>query len=106
MRRLKYICVVALLGVPIIAETGQAVHAAGGGGLVSAGSVRLSSLVGVSGADGGISNPETVAELGDEGAQAAPKAGPAPQVSGNAVAPAGAEVDVTFAGLNHRDQRL
>ena len=107
MKRLKYICVVALLGAPIIIESSQAAHAAGGGGLTSAGSVRLSSLVGVSGADGGISNPETVAELGDEGTAKATNPGPSPQVSGNAVAPAdGPELGVTFQGLNHRDNRL
>jgi hypothetical protein len=106
MKRLKYICVVALLGAPVIIESSNAVHAAGGGGLTSAGSVRLSGLVGVSGADGGISNPETVAELGDEAGRAAPNPGPAPQVSGNAVAAAGAELGVTFPGLNHRDNRL
>ena len=105
MRRLKYICVVALLGVPVIAETSQAVHAAGGGGLVSAGSVRLSGLVGVSAADGGISNPETPTSTRAEGG-AAPNPGPAPQVSGNAIAGAGAALGVTFAGLNHRDNRL
>ena len=105
MRRLKYICVVALLGVPVIAETSQAVHAAGGGGLISAGSVRLSSLVGVSSADSGIGNPETPTNTRAESV-AAPNPGPAPQVSGNAIAAAGAELGVTFAGLNHRDQRL
>ena len=106
MKRLKYICVVALLGAPVIIESSHAVQAAGGGGLTSAGSVTLSSLVGVSGVDGGISNPETAAEEGDEGEKAAPNPGPAPQVGGNAVAAAGAEVGVTFAGLNHRDNRL
>ena len=105
MKRMRYACVAALLAVPIIVESAQTVHAAGGG-LISAGSVRLSSLVTVSGADGGISNPEFAAEPADDAAGADPKAGPSPQVNGNAVAPAGGEIGVTFAGLNHRDQRL
>jgi len=105
MKPLKYLAVAVLVTAPLMVESTHVVHAAGGR-LVSAGSVTLSSLAAASGADG-LSNPETHAEADDEAAAAARTApGPSVQVPGNPVAHAGAEVGVTFAGLNHRDQRL
>ncbi|HEX3087854.1 MAG TPA: hypothetical protein VHQ23_04315 [Ilumatobacteraceae bacterium] len=88
----------------MIVESGQAAHAAGGQ-LISAGSVRLSGLSGVGGVDG-IGNPEIHAAEGDEGNRPEPTPGDAPRVQGSGVRAAGAEVGVTFAGLNHRDNRL
>src|SRR4051794_35334070 len=105
MKPLKYLAIAVLVTAPLMVESTHVVHAAGGR-LVSAGSVTLSSLAAASGADG-LSNPETHAEADDEAAAAARTApGPSVQVPGNPVAHAGAEVGVTFAGLNHRDQRL
>jgi hypothetical protein len=104
MKRLTYMCVAALLAGPIVVvESAQTVHAAGP--LTSAGSVTLSSLVGVSGPNG-ISNPEVHEAEGDEGAREEPAHGPAPRVEGARVRAAGAEVGLTFEGLNHRDTRL
>ena len=107
MKRFAYLCVTALLvGPAIVVESGQAVHAASGGPLTSAGSVTLSSLAGLVGTDG-IGNPEVHAPEGDEGVGGEqPQPGPAPRVRGSEVKAAGAEVGVTFAGLNHRDNRL
>ncbi len=104
MKRLRYVCVAVLLAGPMIVESTHTVHAAGGG-LISAGSVRLSGLAGVSGVEG-LSNPETHAAEGDEGSRDEPTPGPAPRVEGSKVRAAGAEVGLTFAGLNHRDNRL
>ncbi|MEO7371228.1 MAG: hypothetical protein ABIZ69_10205, partial [Ilumatobacteraceae bacterium] len=73
--------------------------------MTSAGSVTLSGLAAVNGVEG-LANPEIHAPEGDEGAGHEPKAGPAPHVNANAVAAAGNEIGVTFAGLNHRDNRL
>src|SRR4051794_41265786 len=86
-------------------ESTHVAHAAGGG-RVSAGSVTMSSLAAASGA-AALSTPETHGDADEQAAGAARTApGPSVQVPGNPVAHAGAEVGVTFAGLNHRDQRL
>ena len=106
MKRLRCLCLAAVLVGPIvIVESSQAVNAAGGGLLVSAGSVTLSGLAGVSGVDG-IANPEVHAAEGDEGGGEGHNPGPAPRVEASRVSAAGAEIGVTFAGLNHRDNRL
>jgi hypothetical protein len=93
-----------LIAGPMIVESSQPAHAEGGR-LINAGSVRLSGLAGVGGVDG-IANPETHAAEGDEGGRPEPTPGDAPRVKGSDVQAAGAEVGVTFAGLNHRDNRL
>ncbi|MEP7113252.1 MAG: hypothetical protein ABI862_08305 [Ilumatobacteraceae bacterium] len=94
-----------LAGPVVIVESGQAVHAAGGGRLTSAGSVTLSNLSGVIGTDG-LANPEVPAAEGDEGGGTQPTPDPAPRVRGAGVRAAGDEISVTFAGLNHRQNRL
>ena len=104
MKRMRYACIAAVLAVPIVAATTSAADAAGGP-LISAGSVRLGGLAGVVGVDG-LGNPEIHAAEGDEGARDEPTPGPAPRVNGARVGSAGAEVGTTFAGLNHRDNRL
>ena len=105
MKRLRYVCLAALLVGPIVVESARSVSAAGGGQLTSAGSVTLSNLAGVVGTDG-LQNPEVHAAEGDEGAREEPTPGPAPRVRGADVAAAGAEIGVSFAGLNHRNNRL
>jgi len=73
---------------------------------VSNGSVTLSGLAAAGGVDG-ISNPETHAPEGDEGkAHEPPQPGQSPHVKASDVAPAGPEIGLTFAGLNHRQNRL
>ena len=104
MKRLRYVCVAVLLAGPMIVEASHSASAAGGGLLTSAGSVRLSGLVGVDGVEG-LASPETHAPEGDEGARPEPTPGDAPRVRGSDVKAAGAEIGVTFAGLNHRDNR-
>ena len=105
MKRLRYVCVAVLLAGPMIVEASHSASAAGGGLLTSAGSVRLSGLLGVDGAEG-LASPETHAPEGDEGARPEPPPSEAPEVRGSDVKAAGAEIGVTFAGLNHRDNRL
>jgi hypothetical protein len=105
MKRLRYIGVAVLIAGPLIVQTNQGAHAAGGGRLISAGSVTLSSLTGTAGSDV-IANPEFHAEEGDEGDAPEPTPGPAPRVRNAQVNAAGAEVGLTFQGINHRDQRL
>jgi hypothetical protein len=106
MKRLRCLCLAAVLVGPIVVvESSQAVQAAGGGRLTSAGSVTLSGLAGVGGVDG-ISNPEVHAAEADQGPADEPTPGPAPRVKAADVKAAGDEVGVTFAGLNHRDNRL
>jgi hypothetical protein len=99
--------VAALLAAPVIVEAGQSVQAAGGGGpLSSAGSVTLSNLHGVVGSDA-LQNPEVHAPEGDEGApDDQPQGGAAPRVRASQIKAAGDELSLTFAGLNHRDNRL
>ena len=105
MRRLRCLCLAAVLVGPIvIVESSHAVSAAGGP-LTSAGSVTLSGLAGANGVDG-IANPEVHAPEGDEAGREEPTPGPAPRVRASDVKAAGDEVGVTFAGLNHRDNRL
>ena len=75
------------------------------GRLISAGSVRLSGLAGVG--ECGIGNPEIHAAKADEGDDERSDAGPStPRTRLSDVKAAGAEIGVTFAGLNHRDNRL
>ena len=105
MKRLRYVCVALLIAAPMIIESAQPVHAAGGGRLISAGSVRLSGLAGIVGSEE-IGNPEIHAEGDDDGDAEAPTPGPAPHVRASQIKAAGAEIGVTFAGINHRNQRL
>ncbi|MEY2581542.1 MAG: hypothetical protein QOE09_1391 [Ilumatobacteraceae bacterium] len=105
MKRLRYIGVAVLIAGPLIVQTNQAAHAAGQR-LISAGSVTLSGLAGSSGGLGGVQNPEIHAPKGDEGGGPEPSPGAAPSVKGSKVATAGPEMTLTFAGLNHRDNRL
>ena len=96
----------ALLAAPVIViESGGGAAQAAGGGLVSAGSVTLSSLVGTTGTDG-VQSPETHAAEADAGSEGEHSPGPAPTVRNSQVRPAGPELTSTFAGLNHRDNRL
>jgi len=105
MKPLKYLAVAVLVAAPLMVESTHAVHA-DEGRLVSAGSVTLSGLAAAGGVDG-IGNPETHAPEGDEGEGNEPhEAGQSPHVKSNNVAPAGPELGLTFAGLNHRDNRL
>jgi hypothetical protein len=108
MRRLKYVVVVAALAAAsgLVAVAPPA--SAAGGPLVSAGSVRLSSLVGVTGAEG-LSAPELPNGKEAEEDGGAPGGGTTaggPSVRAGRVAAAGREVRTTFEGLNHRDNRL
>ncbi len=105
MKRLRYLSVAVLLAGPMIVEATHAAHAAGGGRLISAGSVTLSGLAATGGVDG-VSNPEIHAAEADAGASSKPNRGPAPEVRAASVAQAGSEISLTFQGLNHRDQRL
>src|SRR4051794_22598884 len=106
MKPLKYLAVAVLVTAPLMVESTHAVHAAGGGRLVSAGSVTLSGLAAAGGVDG-IGNPETHAAEGDEGApNGPPTPATAPHVKANSVAAAGDEIGLTFEGLNHRQNRL
>ncbi|HZX55957.1 MAG TPA: hypothetical protein VFE86_14825, partial [Ilumatobacteraceae bacterium] len=105
MKPLKYLAVAVLVTAPLMVESTHAVHAAGGGRLVSAGSVTLSGLAAAGGVDG-IANPETHAPEGDEGNHERPEPGQGPRVKANDLAAAGAELGLTFAGINHRDNRL
>ncbi len=105
MKRLRYVCVAVLLAGPMIVEASHSASAAGGGLLASAGSVRLSGLAGAAGVDG-LANPETHAPEGDEGGRPEPSRGDAPRIKAAQVKAAGDEIGVTFAGLNHRDNRL
>ncbi len=109
MRRIAYMVVGAALAAAssVVAVAGPA--SAVGGPLVSAGSVRLSGLVGVSGAEGLADRFEL--PVGSEGEEDGEGGGPgggtaAPRVRPSGVAAAGREVRTTFEGLNHRDNRL
>ena len=103
MRRAKFIAAALALTGWGLAVTATPAHAAGGGGLVSAGSVTLANLPGIVGAEG-LSSPETPTLEGDAAAEHG--AGPGRTVKPTALKAAGAELANTFAGLNHRDNRL
>jgi hypothetical protein len=106
MKRLRCLCLAAVLVGPIVVvESSQTAHAAGGGRLTSAGSVTLSGLAGLGGVDG-IAKLEVHSPESDEGAGKDPDPNAAPRVKASDVKAAGAEIGVTFAGLNHRDNRL
>ena len=105
MKRLRYLSVALVLAGPLIVESTHSAHAAGGGRLVSAGSVTLSGLAGANAVDG-IANPEIHAAEADAGGGQQHNPGPAPEVRAASVAAAGSEIGVTFAGLNHRNNRL
>ena len=83
----------------------QVAAAAGGGGLTSAGSVTLSGLAGIQGADV-LGHPEVPKPIGADDAAAAPAAGIGKSVNRANEVASGPELKVTFAGINHRDQRL
>ena len=107
MKPLKYLAVGLLVAAPLVVESAQsAVHAAGGR-LVSAGSVTLSGLAAAGGVEG-IQSPEMHAAEGDEGGNenGPPAPANAPRAKANDVAAAGAEIGLTFQGINHRDNRL
>jgi hypothetical protein len=74
--------------------------------LISAGSVTLSGLVGVGDGADGLANPEVPQSEGDEGEGGAPEEGQAPEVDAASIGAAGSEITTTFAGLNHRQNRL
>jgi len=90
-----------------ILSTAPAQAAPGDGLLISNGSVRLSSLVTTKGKDG-VNNPEFPArEESDEGQGGEPGTPDgAPRVHAGNVSGPGSAVKLTFAGLNHRDNRL
>jgi hypothetical protein len=107
--------VVALLAptlvlAPSLVILGSDPAAAAGGPLVSRGSVRLSSLLSPVGA-AGIADPEfPQAEEEDDdptdGGSTPPRHRRGPRATPAPVAAAGPEAAVTFAGLNHSDNRL
>jgi len=102
------LCLVVLSAGLATAAAGNAGAAGGGRTLVGNGSVVLSSLPGVAGSDG-LANPETTPGREEESAPAGGGGGPeveAPKARNAAVAGAGPEVSLTFAGLDHRDNRL
>ena len=107
-RTLKRLVVVLALLAPTAVLPGDPAAAAGGP-LVSTGSVRLSSLVGPAGS-GNIANPEFAQSIEEDhatdGGKPAPRHRRGPSALPAPVAPAGPEAAVTFAGLNHRDNRL
>ena len=103
MRRAKFIAAALALTGWGLAVTATPAHAAGGGGLISAGSVTLANLPGIVGAEG-LASPETPAGEGD--AKGDVPAGQGKVVKPTRVRPAGSELAKTFAGLNHRDNRL
>jgi hypothetical protein len=108
MRRLKpWLAALIMLTPSALVLSAPAQAAPGDGLLISNGSVRLSSLVTTTGKDG-VANPEfPVAEEGDEGEGGEPEdPGAGPRVPSAQVRAAGAAVGLTFAGLNHRDNRL
>lgn len=105
VKKVRYLCVAAMIAAPLIVESTTSAHAADGGRLISAGSVTLSGLAGIGGVDG-VANPELHAAEGDAGGAAAPSPGSAPSARPNRVGAAGSEMALTFAGLNHRDTRL
>ncbi len=96
---------VALLAAGMTMVAGSPASAATGSPLTSAGSVRLAGLNGVIGADG-LEAPEFAkGEENDAGGDhGRPTA--APRVDATPVRAAGAEAALTWAGLNHRDNRL
>ena len=103
-KRAFIIATMALIGSgAVVAGSPATTVFAAGPGLTSAGSVTLSSLVGVDGAEG-LQAPETAKSEGDEGAPHASGTGNA--VKATALRAAGRELKLTFPGLNHRDNRL
>ncbi len=107
-RILKHLLVVLALLAPSVVLLGAHPAAAAGGPLVSRGSVRLSSLVSPAGSEG-IANPEFAQSVeedhGTDGGKP-PHKRKGPSAKPAAVTPAGPEAALTFAGLNHRDNRL
>ena len=107
MRRPFVAAVLALLGGGLAVSTAGSAAAAGAGRqLVPAGSVNLSALIGAPGAEGLSSLELPVGGGREEGGAEHDEGGPGVRVEGSRVKPAGPEMKLTFAGLNHRDQRL
>jgi hypothetical protein len=107
MRYLRQFLVILALVAPSVAVIAAPAQAADGP-LVSNGSVRLSALVNTVGPDG-VNDPELpVSKEGDEGEEGEEPGSPAsgPRIRAGRTSAAGAEVRLTFAGLNHRDNRL
>ena len=108
-RIVKHLVVVLALFVPTLVFLGFDPAAAAGGPLVSRGSVRLSSLVSPAGSET-IANPEFAQSVEEDhatdGGKPPPRHRRGPDAASAPVAPAGPEAAVTFAGLNHRDNRL
>ena len=103
-KRAFIIATMALIGSgAVVAGAPATTVFAAGPGLSSAGSVTLSGLAGVIGAEG-LQTPETAKSEGDEGAPHAAGAGKG--VKATALRAAGRELALTFPGLNHRDNRL
>jgi hypothetical protein len=107
VKRFKHLAIALALVAPAVVVVAHPAQAAGDGSLISKGSVRLSSLVSVLGPEG-VKDPEFPVgkESDDEGGGQTPPASKAPKVDAAKVKAAGAEIGVTFAGLNHRDNRL
>ena len=107
MRSLSRLFVaLAVIAPSVVVVAAQSADAAGNGLLISNGSVRLSSLVGGQGPEG-VRDPEFPEGVeGDEGEGGAPESGRAARVASARVSAAGAEAALTFAGLDHRDNRL
>ncbi len=106
MRRSRSIAAVGLLlaAAGTVAESGSA-GAAGGGRLISSGSVTVSTLPGLEGVDG-LANPEFPVGTEAEGAGGGTTPSAGKSVDPAKVVAAGAELKRTFAGLNHRNNRL
>ena len=105
MKRLRYLSVALVLVGPLMVESVNVARAAGGGRLTSAGSVTLSGLAPLIGSDA-IGTPEFAPSVGADGAAAVVPSSAGKKVDGAQVTSAGPEMTLTFAGLNHRDQRL
>lgn len=110
MRRIHVVgAMMALLGSGLaVAISGSAGAAGPSRQLLPAGTVNVSALVTAAGAEGlaplevrpAGGSPEGQEEGGDE------EGGPGIPVRGTRVKPAGPEMKLTFAAINHRDQRL
>jgi hypothetical protein len=104
---MPWLATLIMLTPSALVLSGAPAQAAPGDLLISNGSVRLSSLVTTTGKDG-VSDPEFAAreeeDAGGGGEPGSPAAGP--RVRSADVRAAGSAVRLTFAGLNHRDNRL
>ena len=103
--RMKVLVAGTLLAASVVAGGQTPANAAGGGRLTSAGTVSVSALSPIVGSDA-IGTPELPQSEGDQGNGNGNGNVNGKKVDSAHVAGPGAEMSLTFAGLNHRDQRL